>query len=109
VVRFLDRIRAAWRFSRVMRWEECAQWEQDDALAFHSFLKTRSGAKLKLVLRDVCIAQNAAALSKRENLQFEAGFAMGQAALVTLLETLATADDISDTRSELGSGAGSIQ
>lgn len=102
MVRLLCRLRAAWRFASHVSWRECEPWRKDDARSLAYFFNTDSGKKLRAVLRDVCISQNAAALSQKEHLQFAAGFAMGQSALVTLLETLATADSISDADDKPG-------
>lgn len=100
MVTLLGRLRAAWRFTRLMAWTGPRPWDKDDAIALQSFMRNGHGKKLALVLRDTCIAQNAAALAQKDGLQYAAGFAMGQAALVTLLETLASPDSISDGRQE---------
>ena len=96
MVTFFGRIRSAWRYTRLMSWTGTRPWDKADAEALLAFMRNGHGKKLSLVLRDTCIAQNAAALSQNNNLQYAAGFAMGQAALVTLLETLASPDAISD-------------
>jgi len=97
VVRFISRLRSAWRFTRHSGWEECDPWTKEDARFLLQFLATPQGRRLRSVLRDVCISQNATAVQQKDCLQWAAGFAMGHSALVALLETLAQADSISDS------------
>ena len=96
MVKLIGKIAAAFRVHRAQAWNGTDPWTKTDARLLREFFNSEVGRKLKRVLRDNCIAQNAAALSLKEGLPWHAGYAIGQSALVELLATLATPEAISE-------------
>lgn len=85
LVRFL---RAVVIFARYQEWVDAPDWTEGDAKALLQFLKTPAGHKLSLVLKNLVLRQQASALSKSRDLEYEAGFATGQKAAVAAIESL---------------------
>ena len=104
MIRFMSRLRAAWAFGRHQQWVNPLPWERVDAVALNAFLKSETGKKFKDALLNTVLMQNASALVDKNNLQYSAGFAMGQASLVKVIEVMATEDAISDQSSDPDSG-----
>lgn len=87
-------IRAAFIFARYQAWVNAPEWTKADAEGLAQYFSTPSGAKLKLVLVNLVLRQQASALSKTSGLEYEAGFATGQKAAVAALESLLPASPI---------------
>lgn len=96
MIRFLHKLKAAWTFSRHQHWVQGAGWEKTDAIALNAFFRSETGKKLKDALLNTVLMQNASALVDKNNLPYSAGFAMGQASLVKVIEVMADESAISD-------------
>lgn len=94
MVTLLGRLRAAWAFTRHQRWVEPSPWTKEDAIALNSFFKGDTGKKFKDALLNTVLMQNASAITDRNHLQYSAGFAMGQASLVKVIEVMADQESI---------------
>ena len=89
-MRLLKFIKLAWRLSGRFPWIGEAEWEDEDSDALRLFLCSRAGKKLRLILLNSVIRQNAHAVEQKKGLEFEAGFANGMRTTVHTLELLAT-------------------
>lgn len=89
--RFLKFIRIAWRLSSNLPWVEDPEWRVDDSTALRQFLASRTGKRLRAILLNMVLRQNAHVVSQcdTKNLQIEAGYANGMRTTVHTLETLA--------------------
>ena len=89
--RFLKFIRIAWRLSSNLPWVDDPEWRVEDANALRQFLSAKSGIKLRAILLNMVLRQNAHVVSQcdTKNLQIEAGYANGMRTTVHTLETLA--------------------
>lgn len=96
MIGFIDRIRAAWQFSRHQKWVPQGSWSKRDAEVLESFLKAETGKRFKEVLLNTVLMQNASAITDKNQLQYSCGFAMGQSSLVKVIEVMANAESISD-------------
>ena len=88
-MRLLKFIKVLWRMSGRIPWVDEAEWELEDSNALRLFLCTRSGKKLRMILLNSVIRQNAHAVEQKKELEFEAGFANGMRTTVHTLEVLA--------------------
>jgi len=90
-MRFFKFIKIAWRLSSNLPWVEEPEWRVDDANALRQFLSSRAGKRLRAILLNMVLRQNAHCVSQcdTKNLQVEAGYANGMRATVHTLETLA--------------------
>lgn len=104
MIRFIYRLKAAWAFGRHQCWVNPMPWEKKDASTLASFLRSESGKKFRDALLNTVLMQNASALVDKNNLQYAAGFAMGQASLVKVIEMMADENAISDQSSDPDSG-----
>jgi len=88
IIRF---IRVAWKMSAHMPWIDEAEWEAQDTATLRQFLVSKSGRRLRRILLNMVLRQNAAVVSQRDTnqLKFEAGFANGMRTTVHTLEALA--------------------
>ena len=89
--RFFKFIRMAWRLSGNLPWVEDPEWRVEDANALRQFLSAKSGVKLRAILLNMVLRQNAHVVAQcdTKNLQIEAGYANGMRTTVHTLETLA--------------------
>ena len=89
--RFIRFIRIAWKLSGNMPWIDEAEWEAQDVASLRQFLVSVSGRRLRRILLNMVLRQNAAVVSQRDTnqLKFEAGFANGMRTTVHTLEALA--------------------
>jgi len=94
MISFIGRLRAAWTFTRHQRWVDPLPWSVEDAIALNSFFKSETGKKFKDALLNTVLMQNASAIADRNHLQYSAGFAMGQASLVKVIEVMADQESI---------------
>jgi hypothetical protein len=69
-------------------------WRKDDAIALNNFFKSDTGKRFKDALLNTVLMQNASAITDRNHLQYSAGFAMGQASLVKVIEVMADQESI---------------
>jgi len=83
-------IRVAWRMSGNIPWIDEPEWERSDEAGLQSYLTTLSGKKLRMVLLNMVLRQNAHMVTQKNTLQFEAGYANGMRVTVHTLEALAT-------------------
>lgn len=97
---FIGKAKAAMRFVSQQHWEDRAKWEEEDAIALRSFLKTETGERFKAILRNTVIQQQASAVASEKNLHSACGYANGQAGLVTIIEMMSTPDSISSVESD---------
>ena len=90
-MRFFKFIRMAWRLSGNLPWVDEPEWRVDDSTALRQFLSSRAGKKLRAVLLNMVLRQNAHVVAQcdTKNLQIEAGYANGMRTTVHTLETLA--------------------
>ena len=98
-MRLLKFIKVLWRMSGRIPWVDEAEWELEDSNALRLFLCTRSGKKLRMILLNSVIRQNAHAVEQKKELEFEAGFANGMRTTVHTLEVLAR--EINDTNTTI--------
>ena len=109
-MRFFKFIKIAWRLSSTLPWMEEPEWRVEDANALRQFLSGGTGIRLRAILLNMVLRQNAHVVSQCEtkHLQIEAGYANGMRTTVHTLETLAkeiepmeefTTDDIGVERS----------
>ena len=94
MISFIGRLRAAWTFARHQRWVDPLPWGKDDAVALNNFFKSDTGKRFKDALLNTVLMQNASAITDRNHLQYSAGFAMGQASLVKVIEVMADQESI---------------
>jgi hypothetical protein len=94
MITFFGRLRAAWNFARHQRWVDPLPWRKDDAIALNNFFKSDTGKRFKDALLNTVLMQNASAITDRNHLQYSAGFAMGQASLVKVIEVMADQESI---------------
>jgi len=85
---FTRYLRAAHIFAKYQAWVDAPEWTKGDEAALLQFLTSPAGAKLSLILKNLVLRQQASALSKTSDLQYEAGFATGQKAAVAAIESL---------------------
>ena len=102
MIRFIARLRAAWTFNRHQQWVNPLPWEQIDAIALNKFLKSETGKNLNDALLNTVLMQNASALTDKNHLHYSAGFAMGQASLVKVIEVMADESAISGPDNDTG-------
>ena len=90
-MRFLKFIKIAWRLSSTLPWMEEPEWRVEDAHALRQFLSSGTGIRLRAILLNMVLRQNAHVVAQCEtkNLQIEAGYANGMRTTVHTLETLA--------------------
>jgi len=90
-MRFFKFIRMAWRLSGNLPWVDEPEWRVDDANALRQFLSSRAGKRLRAILLNMVLRQNAHVVAQcdTKNLQIEAGYANGMRTTVHTLETLA--------------------
>jgi hypothetical protein len=100
MIRLIAKLRAAWTFNRHQQWVNPLPWEPNDAIALGKFLKTDTGRKFKDALLNTVLMQNASALVDKNHLHYSAGFAMGQASLVKVIEVMADESAISGSDSD---------
>ena len=94
MITFFVRLRAAWTFARHQRWVDPLPWRKDDAIALNNFFMSDTGKRFKDALLNTVLMQNASAITDRNHLQYSAGFAMGQASLVKVIEVMADQESI---------------
>lgn len=102
MIRFISKLKAAWTFSRHQCWVNPLPWEKTDAIALAAFFKSETGRKFRDALLNTVLMQNASALVDKNHLQYSAGFAMGQASLVKVIEMMADESAISDSDNDTG-------
>lgn len=95
MINILARLKAAWTFSRHQRWVNPLPWDKSDAVALKNFFKSETGKKFSDALLNTVLMQNASAMVDKNHLQYSAGFAMGQASLVKVIEVMADENSIS--------------
>jgi hypothetical protein len=100
MITFIGRLRAAWTFTRHQQWVDPLPWGKEDAIALNSFFKSETGKKFKDALLNTVLMQNASAITDRNHLQYSAGFAMGQASLVKVIEMMADQESITGQDSD---------
>jgi hypothetical protein len=103
-MRFYQFLKAAFIFAKHQAWADAPQWDKDDATALGKFFESYTGAKLKLLLLNTVLRQQANALNTTGNLVFEAGYCGGQRGLVAVLESLADGNQFTasgDTEADL--------
>ena len=83
------KLRAMLSFSRQIQWVDEPQWDADDAKIFESFMATGAGRKFGRILLNMTLKTNASCVSRKKNLEFEAGFANGFRGAVSVVESLA--------------------
>ncbi len=90
-MRFLKFIKIAWRLSSNLPWGEEPEWQVEDVNALRQFLSGRTGKRLRAILLNMVLRQNAHVVAQCEtkHLQIEAGYANGMRTTVHTLETLA--------------------
>ncbi len=88
-MRLFTFIRYAWRLAGRLPWIDEPEWNTEDTNALRQFLGTKSGIKLRLTLLNSVLRQNAHAVSRKKELEFEAGFANGMRSVVHTIEILA--------------------
>lgn len=88
--------RAMLLFARTQAWFDPVEWSQADAEGLELFLRTPAGSHFKRVLKNLVLRQQARALTKTGALEYEAGFATGQAATVAAIESLLPRQIISE-------------
>ena len=90
-MRFLKFIRIAWRLSSNLPWVDEPEWRVEDANSLRQFLSSPAGKRLRAILLNMVLRQNAHCVSQCETktLQVEAGYANGMRTTVHTLESLA--------------------
>lgn len=86
MIRFL---KAALLFARHQAWVDEPRWTRDDAEGLGRYLQSASGANLKATLVNMALRQQAAAVSHKTGLEYEAGYCTGQRAAIVAIEALA--------------------
>jgi len=94
MISFIARLRAAWTFTRHQQWVNPESWSKQDAIALNNFFRGETGKKFRDALLNTVLMQNASAITDRNHLQYSAGFAMGQASLVKVIEVMADQESI---------------
>ena len=84
-------LKAAYNAARHIQWVEEPKWDDDDARALTSFMRSPHGIKLAAVLRNMTIRNNASAVQKA-NLT-TCGFALGFRAAVSVVDSLGVGAD----------------
>jgi hypothetical protein len=102
MIKFIAKLKAAWTFNRHQQWVNPLPWQIEDAIALNRFLKSETGMKFKDALLNTVLMQNASALTDKNHLHYSAGFAMGQASLVKVIEVMADESAISGPDSDAG-------
>ena len=89
--RLIRFVRVAWKLSGHMPWIDESEWEAEDVATLRQFLVSKSGRRLRRILLNMVLRQNAAVVSQRDTnqLKFEAGYANGMRTTVHTLEALA--------------------
>ena len=88
----MRKLRAILSFIRHQEWINEPKWNSEDEKAWTNFLSTPTGKKLSLILLNLTLRQNAAAVMKKEEALAEAcGYAKGFRGCVATIESLATA------------------
>jgi len=82
------KLRAMWAFSRRIDWVDEPSWEPEDAKVLEAFMQTRAGRKFGRILLNMTLKNNANCVSKKKNLEFEAGFANGFRGAISVVESL---------------------
>jgi len=82
-------------------WVEEPEWTSVDEERFRSFLVTETGKKLKKVLLNLTLRNNAAAVREKKDLAYHCGCAIGFNMAVSVLDTLAQAQPIPEAESDL--------
>lgn len=100
MITLIGRIKAAWSFSRHQKWVDPLPWGKEEAIALNNFLRSEVGKKFKDALLNTVLMQNASAITDRNHLQYSAGFAMGQASLVKVIEVMADQESITGQDSD---------
>ena len=90
-MRFFRFIKIAWAMSHRLSWVEDSNWEAEDVNALRQFLTGKHGRKLRQMLLNMVLRQNALVVSQteRDKLQHEAGFANGVRMTTHTIEALA--------------------
>lgn len=96
-MRFYRFVKAALIFARYQAWVDAPEWDKGDATALTHFWGTPAGARLKAILVNTVLRQQANALNTTSNLVYEAGYCAGQRGLVATLESLANKETFSET------------
>lgn len=94
------KIRAFWALTREIEWVEQPKWNVQDAAELEQFLRSESGERLKLYLRNYVLRQQANALSSFSNLKYSAGLCNGSKNLVGVIEQLAESENFKPDEEE---------
>ncbi len=76
-------------FARHQAWVDEPRWEKKDSLALFAFMDTPTGSRLRAMLLNTVLRQQANALNTTGRLVYEAGYCAGQKGLVAAIEALA--------------------
>lgn len=95
LLRFL---KAMFLFAIHQAWVDQPIWDKDDALYLGKFYATATGLRLRTMLKNIVVRQQAFALNRAgpSRLVYEAGYCAGQKATVAVLEAMADATQFSD-------------
>jgi hypothetical protein len=83
------KLRALFSFIKHMPWVDEPKWEVEDSRTLEAYLNSRSGRKLGRILLNMTLRTNSDCVSKKKNLEFEAGFANGFRGAISAIESLA--------------------
>jgi hypothetical protein len=81
----LRRIKSAWVYASHLPWVERPLWEAEDAANLREFLATPSGQRLAAAMTNLVLRQQERALTDPRHIEYEAGFATGQKAMLVHL------------------------
>lgn len=89
-------IRAALIFIRFQPWVDAPAWDDKDSMALGRFMDSHTGAKLKAIMQNTVLRQQAYALTKTDALVYEAGYCGGQKGLIAIIESLVPAKQLTE-------------
>ena len=93
--RFLRLIRP-----EVVEWVDCPNWNEDDAQGLEIYLKSESGKKLKLYLRNYVLRLQSEAVISDSNLRYKCGYCGGAKSTLTQIEALADTENFTAEEAE---------
>jgi hypothetical protein len=90
-------LRALLAFVRNQNYIPAPAWDEEDSKSLTHFLNTGSGKKLKVLLANASIRQNASAVQSCSDLQYRCGYASGFTGAIAALESFTIKPPIFET------------
>lgn len=80
-------------YLRYIPWVDSPEWTEDDAEALQEYMKSTSGKKLRLYMRNYVLRQQSEAVSSISNLEYQSGLCNGSKSVLVQLDMLAETEN----------------